>query len=115
MEGAVQLVWLLLFVVAFWLLLIRPQRRRQRQVLELQGSVQVGDQVMLSAGFLGRVSAAIDDPAAGDLLLVELSPGVEVKVARGAVMRVVTPVAQPDEPVAPAEQVDGGDDEPRGA
>lgn len=94
MKGAIQLVWLLLFVVAFWLLLIRPQRKRQRQMLDLQGSVQVGDEVMLSAGVFARVTGAVDDPVAGDCLLVEVSPGVELKIARGAVMRVVQPVAE---------------------
>jgi preprotein translocase subunit YajC len=90
-EGAVQLLWLLLFVVAFWLLLIRPQRKRQRQLMDMQSSVDVGDEVMLSAGVFARVTGELDDPAAGDCLLVELAPGVEVKVARGAVARVVQP------------------------
>ena len=93
MEAA-QLLFLLLFVAAFWLLLIRPQRRRQQQMLELQRSVQVGDEVMLSAGVFARVTGEVDDPAAGDCLLVEVAPGVPVKIARGAVMRVVQPPAE---------------------
>jgi preprotein translocase subunit YajC len=92
-EGA-QLLFLVLIVVAFWLLLIRPQRQRQRQLVDLQRSVQVGDEVMLSAGVFARITGEVDDPAAGDCLLVELSPGVVVKIARGAVMRVVQ---QPDQ------------------
>ena len=90
MEGAVSLVWLALFFVAFWFLLIRPQRRRQRQTMELQRSVSVGDEVMLGSGVFARVSGEVDDPVAGDCLLVEVSPGVELKIARGAVMRVLT-------------------------
>lgn len=90
MEAA-QLLFLLLFVAAFWLLLIRPQRKRQQQQLELQRSVQVGDEVMLSAGVFARVTGELDDPAAGDCLLVEIAPGVEMKIARGAVMRLVQP------------------------
>ena len=90
MEGA-QLLTLLLFVVAFWLLLIRPQRKRQRQLLDLQSSVDVGVEVMLSSGVFARVTGELDDPAAGDCLLVEVAPGVEIKIARGSVMRVVHP------------------------
>ena len=105
MEGAVQLLWLVLFVVAFWLLLIRPQRKRQRQLMDTQSSVDVGDEVMLSAGVFARVTGELDDPAAGDCLLVELAPGVEVKIARGAVVRVVQPPPadheDPDEAAGP--------------
>ncbi len=91
MEGAVQLIWLALFVVAFWLLLIRPQRKRQRQTLQLQSSLQVGDEVMLGSGIFARITGEVDDPVAGDCLLAEVSPGVELKIARGAVMKVLTP------------------------
>ena len=62
--------------------------------MDLQGSVQPGADVMLSAGMFGRVTGTVDDPAAGELLLVEVAPGVEIKVARGAVMRVVEPVTE---------------------
>jgi preprotein translocase subunit YajC len=108
-EGAVQLLWLALFVVAFWLLLIRPQRKRQRQLMELQHSVQVGDDVMLSSGLFGQVAEEIDDPVAGDCLLVELAPGVQVRTARGAIMRIVhPPVESVDDPTAePDDEIRG--------
>lgn len=89
MEGAGSLLFLVLFVAAFWLLLIRPQRKRQQELMRLQHSVKLGDEVMLSAGVFARVTGEVDDPATGDCLLVEIAPGVEVKIARGAVMRVV--------------------------
>ena len=100
MDGAAGLIWLVLLALAFWLLLIRPQRRRQKQVLETQRGVAVGDEVMTHAGFFGRVVGELDDPAAGDCLLLEVAPGVEVKVARGSVLRVVTePLEDPaDDP-----------------
>jgi preprotein translocase subunit YajC len=104
-EGAVQLLWLVLFVVAFWLLLIRPQRKRQRQLMEMQGSVDVGDEVMLSAGVFARVTGELDDPAAGDCLLVELAPGVEVKIARGAVVRVVQPPLEDHDEMVDTDEV----------
>jgi preprotein translocase subunit YajC len=60
-------------------------------MVETQRSVSVGDEVMTNAGFFGRVTAEVDDPAAGDCLMLEVSPGTEVKIARGAVLRVVVP------------------------
>ena len=111
MGGAADLIWLALVAIAFWFLLIRPQRRRQLQVLETQRGVSVGDEVMTNAGFFGRVTAEVDDPAAGDCLLLEVAPGTEVKIARGAVLRVVVPPTEdPTEETAPETDVAAPDD-----
>ena len=100
--GPAELVWLILLAVAFWFLLIRPQRRRQQEMVATQRGVQVGDEVMTHAGFFGRVTAEVDDPAAGDCLMLEIAPGTEMKVARGAVLKVVPDAADapdlPDDP-----------------
>lgn len=110
MEGAVQLTWLALFALAFYLLLIRPQRKRQRQTMQLQSSLEVGDEVMLGSGVFARVAAEVDDPLAGDCLMVEVAPGVQMKVARGSVMRKLTP--HDDEPEGTATSEELGDRHP---
>lgn len=85
MEGLVGLTPFILIAVVFWFLLIRPQRKRQLALLRTQGSVAVGDEVMLGAGIVGRVAAADEE-----FLQLQISPGVEMKVARAAVVRVLT-------------------------
>jgi len=80
----VQLLPLVVLVLVFWLLVIRPASRRQKALAELQQSLQPGQQVMLSAGFFGTIRSLTDDRAR-----VEIAPGVEVEVARGAVNTVV--------------------------
>ncbi len=84
MEALAQVLPFLLIVVVFYFLLIRPQRRRQMQLLETQRGIGVGEEVMLGAGIVGRVAAADDD-----YLQLEISPGVRMKVARQAVVRVL--------------------------
>lgn len=69
----------------FWLLLIRPTQRRQREQRLMQSSLAVGDEVMLTSGVYG-VLRSLDD----ERLKVEVAPGVELAVARGAVGTVVT-------------------------
>lgn len=94
-----------LFVLAatfalLWLLFIRPQQRRVRGHQALVASLAPGDQVVLTAGIYGRIL----DLGPEDMT-VEVAPGVELRVARHAVLRRVEDVTGPDqvdldEPVA---------------
>jgi preprotein translocase subunit YajC len=71
---------------AFYLLLIRPARNKQRAQATLQSKLQVGVEVMLTSGLYGTV-AAID----GDVVVLETSPGVTMRWAKPAVARILTP------------------------
>lgn len=75
---------LLLIVLAFWLLVIRPARKRQHEMTRIQNSVVVGSEVMLGSGIFGTVTAIGDET-----LTLAIAPGTEVKVMRQAVVRVV--------------------------
>lgn len=84
---------LLLIVVAFWFLVIRPARKRSRDMASVQSSVGVGAEVMLGSGIYGTVVDVADDT-----LQLEVSPGMTMKVARQAVVRVVDDAPQAEEP-----------------
>jgi len=77
--------------VLFWLILIRPAQRRQRQAAATQRAAEVGSEVMLTSGIFGTVTAEDDDT-----LHLEIAPGTTVKVARGAVAKVIGDVDTPD-------------------
>jgi preprotein translocase subunit YajC len=77
------LVIVALFVV-FWLLLIRPQRRRQRAQDEMLASLRVGDEIVTAGGLYGEITAIEDDE-----VYVEIAEGVEVRVARRAIAGVM--------------------------
>jgi preprotein translocase subunit YajC len=84
---------LLGIALLFWFLMIRPAQRRQRETRQMQASLEVGDEVMLTSGIYATIRSISDDR-----VTVEVSPGVAIEVARGAIGTVVT--AQPDgEPV----------------
>jgi len=78
------LIPLLLIVLVFWLLVIRPAKKRQQEMSRIQNSVQVGSEVMLGSGIYGTVASIGDDT-----LNLAVAPGTEIKVARQAVVRVV--------------------------
>jgi len=69
-------------ILIFWLLLIRPAQRRQKQLNSLQDSIAVGDPVLTSAGIFGTIARIDDD----DKLGVEVADGVVITVARGAIV-----------------------------
>lgn len=75
---------LLLIVLAFWFLVIRPARRRQQDMTRIQNSVTVGSEVMLGSGIYGTVVGVGDDTVS-----LAVAPGTEIKVARQAVVRVI--------------------------
>lgn len=81
-----ELIPFAVIALLFWLLLIRPQRRRQLELLSTQRSLAVGDRVLLGAGIVGTVAGLPDD---GEFLELDLAAGVRVTVARGAVARVL--------------------------
>jgi preprotein translocase subunit YajC len=65
--------------------MIRPQQRRAREHQALIAAVQVGDEVMTTAGIFGTVTAV-----EGDVISVEITPGVVMRVARAAIGRRLT-------------------------
>jgi len=75
---------LLLIVLAFWFLVIRPARKRSQDTARIQASVDVGTEVMLGSGIYGTVISVGDDT-----LQLEVAPGTTMKVARQAVVRVI--------------------------
>lgn len=71
---------LLVIFGLMYALLILPQQRRAKAHRALLSSLDVGDQVLLNSGLYGFI-----EEIHGDVLWLEISDGVEVKVARGAV------------------------------
>ena len=84
----------------FWYLFVRPAQRRQRETGNMQRALAVGDEVVLTSGIFGTVTALEDDK-----ISLEVADGVTVRVARAAVGQ-RTPVSesqdQEAEPAGPA-------------
>ena len=70
----------------FWFMVIRPQQRRQKEVVRLQQSIQVGQRVMMSSGIFGTVVSLADDRAR-----LEIAPGAQIEIARAAIAKEDSP------------------------
>jgi preprotein translocase subunit YajC len=74
------LIYLAILVVAFFLLIVLPQRRRMAAHRALVDAMAVGDEIVTTAGIHGTVRR-LDDAT----LQLEIAPDVVVTLARGAV------------------------------
>ena len=83
-SGAFMFVWLGLMVLLFYFMLIRPQKRREKERQALLGAVKTGDRVLFAGGFLGVVANVKEKT-----LIVKIADGVKVEIVRGAVSQVL--------------------------
>ena len=81
---------LIIMFVIFYFLLIRPQQKKAKQHKELLSNIKKGDHVLTSGGIYGRVTASADD-----VMTVEISSGVEIKINRNFISTVVNPEKSP--------------------
>ena len=94
---------LLLIVAAVYFLLLRPRQRQMRQQRELQSTLDVGDEVMLTSGVYGFITGF--EPGT-DIVWVEIDDDVQIRVSRAAISGKVTTAA------APATPSEGGSETP---
>jgi len=76
------LIVLAITFALLWVLFILPQQRRVRAHQQLVSGLDEGDEVVLTAGIYGRITALGPEE-----LSLEVAPGIELRVARQAVLR----------------------------
>jgi preprotein translocase subunit YajC len=79
------LIFIALLVLAFYFLILRPQRRRQQAIQQTMNAITPGDRVMLASGVFGTVISVGQRQ-----VVLEVSPGAELTVLKQAISRVVT-------------------------
>ena len=80
------LAFFAVLALGLYLLLIRPQRARARAMQEVRSGLAIGTRVMTTAGIHATV-AEVDE----DAVLLEVAPGVLVRFATAAVVRILEP------------------------
>lgn len=81
-----QVLFFGLLILGLYLLAIRPQRARAKALAQVRADLQVGSQVITTAGIYAEVTA-ID----GDVVTLQVAPGVDVRFATAAVVRLLEP------------------------
>ena len=84
MPASAQLLVILVAMLAFWAIVMRPARNQQKRVQSMQSSLEVDQEVVLSSGIFGTIRALEEGRVE-----LEVAPGTVLTVARQAVVRVV--------------------------
>lgn len=75
---------LIIIFAIFYFLLIRPQQKKSKQHKQLLTDLKKGDKVVSSGGLHGVITGLSDD-----VVTVEISPKVRVKITRGSIAGVI--------------------------
>jgi preprotein translocase subunit YajC len=82
MQAAQSLIFLVLLMVIFYFMLIRPQKRRVQQHQQLLDSIGIGDEIVTIGGLRGTIRAIGDEEVE-----IEASPGVTLRFVKSAIAR----------------------------
>jgi len=102
LDSASQFMPLVLMLVVFYFLLIRPQQQKAKDLRQTLAALKRGDRVVTGGGILGtvqRVSQVSDKKGnlvAGSEVEVEIAPNIRVTVLRETITSVVRPEAAND-------------------
>ena len=108
MEAVSPFLFPAILVAAFYLLFIRPARARTKALTQLQESLAPGAEVMTTSGMYATVASV-----ESDAVVLEISPGVEIRFAKAAVARVLPADVPDDESVEESESADDATSEIR--
>jgi preprotein translocase subunit YajC len=78
---APMILFLVLIFAMMYFLMIRPQRRRQKEQQELLDRIRKGEKVVTSGGIYGQIESITDDT-----VVIKLESGATMRVAKGSVV-----------------------------
>ncbi len=84
-EGDTNPIFMIIFLVVmfgiFYFLMIRPQRKRQKEHTKLMQELKKGDKVVTAGGIYGTIESLSDDS-----VVLKIESGNTIRVARGSVV-----------------------------
>jgi preprotein translocase subunit YajC len=76
----------LLLIPVLYLVMIRPQQKRQKQWQEMLGSIKTGDRITTAGGIRGTIMSIKDDA-----IIIRVAPdNIKLEVSKNAIASVTT-------------------------
>jgi preprotein translocase subunit YajC len=74
------IIFLVLIFAVFYFLMIRPQRKRQKEQRQLMEELKRGDKVITAGGIYGQIESVSEDS-----VVIKVESGATMRVAKGSV------------------------------
>ena len=102
MGSFVSLLPLIVLIIAMYFLMIRPQRKKDKQIQEMRSSLQVGDEIVTIGGICGKIVKTKDET----IVIQVGADKVKFEMMRWSVSSVTNPSHKPrkDEAAAVEEE-----------
>lgn len=78
--------WIAIMLVAMYFLMIRPQRKKQKEEKQMRENLQVGDEIITIGGIYGRVISLKED----SMVIESKSDHSKLSIARWALQQNLT-------------------------
>lgn len=102
------LIPLALIVVFFYFFIIRPEKKRTKEMQSMLENIQVADEIITNGGIIGRVLSVKEDT----ILIETGSDRTKIHILKSAVAKNNTVHEIPAETAAPRKKKKGKDDKP---
>ena len=87
-SSSFSLIFMGAMILVFWLFMIRPQAKRQKEHARLISSLKTGDHVVTVSGIHGMISNVKDTT-----VIVKVADNVKIEMEKSAIANVVKPEA----------------------
>ena len=77
---------LILMIVIFYFLLIRPQKKRDKEVQKMRENIEIADEIVTIGGIIGRVVSIKDDT----VVIETASDHSKIRMARWSIQQNIT-------------------------
>ena len=92
-------IYILVFLGLIYLVGVRPQQKRRKELESIMSRLQAGDEVVTVSGIYGTITEVED----GETVLLEVAEDIDIRVSKGSIARVLTPPAATAEASATGE------------
>ena len=91
-SGAFFFGWIAIMIAIFYVMIIRPQRRREKERQKLLKEIKTGDSVLFAGGVIGIVANVKEKT-----FTIKIAEKTKIEVLRGAVTQVLDKTSLPDD------------------